>query len=264
MSFRMCTLASGSEGNACFVECEDTRILIDAGVSYRQLCLSLESLGTEPGALQAVLLTHEHGDHILGLPTLLRKHKLPVYTTRGTFEGLFEQKLFEKIPKAGFYLLRGREQFSVGSLRITAWPILHDAREPVSYRLDGKEAHAAVITDLGCAGEELIEQMRGLNLLLLESNHNPEMLETGPYPYPLKLRIQSEKGHLSNEAAAAFLQSIRHPGLQAVLLGHLSRTNNYPLLALETVRRILKEHDPQTLPAIYVAPPKGLSEILTC
>ncbi|MBO4872517.1 MAG: MBL fold metallo-hydrolase [Lachnospiraceae bacterium] len=262
MSFRMCTLASGSEGNACYAECDGVRLLIDAGISYRQLCQFLHELGTDPAALQAVLLTHEHFDHIGGLSVLMRKHNLPIFATAGTFEGLSELKLFENLPKSGFHLIRSGESFEIGPLQITSVPISHDAKEPVAYRLDAPDWHFAVVTDLGVYTDQLIRQMQGLNALLLEANHNPAMLETGPYPYPLKIRIQGERGHLSNEAAAGFLKAVCHPGLKAVLLGHLSRTNNYPLLALETVRRILKEENTSVIPELYIAPPRGLSEIL--
>ena len=263
MSFRLCTLASGSEGNVCFVQVQDTRILIDAGISYKQLCQALQELGTGPETVSAVLLTHEHSDHTAGLPLLMRKNGIPVYTTAGTFAGLAEQKLFEKLPKSGFHLISFREPFTVGPLRITAFPTQHDAKESAAFRIDTEEASLAVVTDLGSYDDDLTEAMQGLNALLLEANHNPQMLAAGPYPYPLKLRIESEAGHLSNEAAAAFLASICHKGLKSVLLGHLSRINNYPPLALETVRRALLEQHCSDIPDLYVAPPRGLSDILT-
>ena len=263
MNFRLCSLASGSEGNVSFAEYGGTRILIDAGLSYRAICRSLEELGAEAESIDALLLTHEHRDHIQGLPLLIRKLGLPVYTTAGTFEGLAEQKLFERIPKAGFHLIRRGESFPIKDLTVTALAITHDAREPAAYRLDGEDAHLAVVTDLGCVSEELIEGLKGLDALILEANHNRRMLETGPYPYPLKLRIDGDAGHLSNEAAAGLLQQICHPGLKAVLLGHLSRTNNYPLLALETVRGIMSRTAGAENLKLYAAPPKGLSEILT-
>ena len=263
MNFRLCTFASGSEGNVSFLEYGETRLLIDAGASYRSVCGCLEALQLGPEDISALLLTHEHRDHTVGLPMLLKKLEVPVYTTAGTFEGLSSQKLFERLPKARFRLIRPGETFAVGELAVTALPVPHDAKEPVAYRMDGPLAHAAVVTDLGCFDEALIDRLQGLNALVLEANHNPRMLETGPYPYPLKLRIDSDRGHLSNESAAALLQAICHPALETVLLGHLSRTNNYPFIALETVRSAMKDFAGAEHLRILAAPPKGLSEIVT-
>ena len=263
MSFRLCTLASGSEGNVSFAEYRNTRVLIDAGLSYRALCGFLSEIGVAPESIDAVLLTHEHRDHTVGLPMLLKKLSLPVYTTPGTFEGLSEQKLFERIPKAAFHLIADRASLVIGDLTIRTIPIQHDARDPVAFRLDGETVHFAVMTDLGNFNEDQTESLKGLDALILEANHNRNMLETGPYPYPLKLRIDSDRGHLSNEAAASLLRKIWHPGLKAVLLSHLSRTNNYPLLAQETVRQMMEETDQVGSMKIYVAPPRGLSDIIT-
>ena len=263
MSFRFCTLASGSEGNVGFMELGSVRLLVDAGLSYKALSALLKELEVEEDSIDALLLTHEHRDHTLGLPVLLKKLDIPVYLTRGTFEGLAAQKLFERVPKARFQLIPSGGSFSVAGVKVTAIPISHDANEPVAYRVDGEEAHLAVVTDLGCFDERLIGQLQGLNALVLEANHNRQMLETGPYPYPLKLRIESDKGHLSNETAASLLDQILHPGLEAVILGHLSRVNNYPLLALKTVQAAIRQTGSAGRIRIAAAPPKGLSELVT-
>ena len=263
MNFRMASLASGSEGNAVFVRCGRTALLIDAGLSYKALCDQLRQLGEDPKNLTALLLTHEHSDHILGLPVILKRTGLPVYTTRGTFEGLSRQKLFERIPKENFHLFSAGQKLRIGDVEITSLPVSHDSLEPVAYRGDTEGIHFAVVTDLGCLTDELTASLKGLNALLLEANHNRQMLETGPYPYPLKMRIDGAGGHLSNEAAAKLLLKICNPGLRQVILGHLSRTNNYPLLALETVRGILSEgpEDARQI-KLSAAPPQGLSELI--
>ena len=264
MSFRMATLASGSEGNAVFAEYGSTRILIDAGISFRQICEQLRLLGVEPESLSALLLTHEHSDHIQGLAAVMRRLRLPVYTSPGTFEALSALKVFERMPKECFHLIRPGEAFPVGELTVTGLRILHDCREPLAFRADADGVHFAVVTDLGSYDDSLADALQGLNVLLLEANHNRQMLETGPYPYPLKIRIDGEKGHLSNEASAQLLSKLVHPGLETVLLGHISRTNNYPLLALETVRSAMNGSGfAPGRPRILTAPPHGLSDIIT-
>ncbi len=263
MRFRLFSLASGSTGNSVFVECGSTRLLIDAGLSYKTLCILLDRLGVGPQDLTALLLTHEHSDHTQGLPVILKKTGLPVYTTEGTFEGLSAQKLFSRLPKENFRLFKAGDSFRIGDVDVRSLPISHDSLEPVAFRGDAAGVHFAVVTDLGCCSEELTASLRGLNALFLEANHNRQMLETGPYPYPLKLRIDGTGGHLSNEAAAELLLKICHPGLHQVILGHLSQTNNYPLLALETVRGILST-GPEAARQVRLsaAPPQGLSECI--
>ena len=262
MSFRFATLASGSRGNCCYIEYNETRLLIDAGISCARIRAGLGALGTDPAALTAILLTHEHRDHTAGLGSFLRKYPLPVYATEGTFAGLSLQPLFEKLPKACFHLFKAGAGLEVGDWRIQTLPLSHDALEPVAYRLDAEGVRMAVVTDLGCFDEKLASALSGLDLLLLEANHDRRMLEMGPYPYPLKLRIDGKKGHLSNEACAALLKELIHPGLKAVILGHLSQINNYPPLAREAVRSALTEAQIDT-EAFFIrtAPAETLSEV---
>ena len=261
MSFRMCSLVSGSEGNAVLVEADSLRILIDCGISYGMLEKSLSLLDTSPGELDALLLTHEHQDHVKGLSMLLKKHNLPVYTSRGSFEGLSEQAFFSRIPKENFHLFRPGESFWLKDIMISPLPVSHDAREPVAFRGDGDTIHFAAVTDLGYYDETLIRQLKGLEYLLLEANHDPSLLEVGPYPYPLKLRIAGDKGHLSNQAAGKLLKEVAGETLKEVLLGHLSKTNNYPPLALRTVENILGDSG-GSMPALWLAPARELSHIM--
>lgn len=261
MKARLCTLASGSEGNAVYISLGEKHFLVDAGLSCRQFEEVFAGLGLTPGQLDALFLTHEHIDHVKGLPALLRKYPLPVYTSYGSFEGLAEQSFFPRLPKECFHLSRKGDVIAVGDVRISPIPISHDAREAVAFRFDTEAHHLAVLTDLGC-DEGIPDAFHGLDALVLEANHDRRMLEAGPYPYPLKLRIDGDKGHLSNEAAGRLLLKLMHPGLKAVLLGHLSRTNNYPLLALETVQQLLQEGWNGSMPHLQVAPARGLSEVV--
>ncbi len=262
MSFRFATLASGSRGNCCYIELDGTRLLIDTGISCARICAGLEKLGTDPAALSAVLLTHEHRDHTAGLAGFLRKYPLPVYTSAGTFEGLYGQPLFEKLPKQCFHLFSAGTAFELGVWKVQTMALSHDAVEPVAYRLDSDKVSLAVVTDLGCFDEALADSLSGLDLILLEANHDRRMLEMGPYPYMLKLRIDGARGHLSNEACAELLKKLIHPGLRGVILGHLSQTNNYPPLALETVRSSLQEEKPGPEHFfLKTAPAETLSEI---
>lgn len=261
MKLRLCTLASGSEANCSFVEIGGKKLLVDAGLSFKGLVKALEDRQIGPSELDALLLTHEHTDHVKGLPLLLKKLELPVYCTRGTFEGLFKQALFERIPKEPFRMIRGGESFTMGDVSVTPLPLSHDGAEPVAYRLDSREAHCALVTDLGCPGD-LAAALQGLDVLLLEANHDRRMLESGPYPYSLKLRIDGDKGHLSNLDAARLLADLTHPGLQAVLLGHMSRTNNYPPLALETVKAFLDSQAVAAVPRLMAAPAREPSEMI--
>lgn len=261
MKARLCTLASGSEGNSVYLSLGSKHFLVDAGLSFRQLEEALARLGLAPEQLDALFLTHEHIDHVKGLPALLKRKSLPVYATYGSFDGLAEQGFFPRLPKECFHLFRKEDTIQVGDVRISTIPISHDAREAVAFRFDTEAHHLAVVTDLGC-DEGIPEAFQALDALVLEANHDRRMLEAGPYPYPLKLRIDGDKGHLSNEAAGRLLLKLMHSELKAVLLGHLSRTNNYPLLARETVGQILQESWRGPMPHLKVAPARGLSEVI--
>lgn len=267
MSLRLASLASGSSGNAVYLEGEGTRILVDCGISYKSLCLELEKLGTVPSELDAVLITHEHHDHVSGLRVLMKKcPDLPVYASRGSFEGLSRMSLFPSLPKGSFRLFRAGDALRIGSFSLESIPVSHDAEEPVCFTGNCGERGFALVTDLGLWDDALAERMRRAELLYLEFNHERTMLETGIYPYPLKLRIAGAKGHLSNEAAGQLLAAMYHPGLKAVLLAHLSQENNMPLLAKQAARLALMTAglDSDNKLIIDTAPPRGLSRILEC
>ena len=261
---KLISLASGSSGNAYLVEQNGKLLLIDIGLSYRKLTEELHSLGHGPEEICAVLLTHEHNDHVAGLPTFTKHHPaVPVIASYGAFNGLSSDKIFPRLNLGAFELLRPYERFNVADIDFLPVSTSHDTAESLAYRGDTESGSFALITDLGCWSEELAGQMEGLSALCLEANHDLHMLEMGPYPYPLKLRIESNKGHLSNEDAAALLLRLWHPGLKEVLLTHLSKENNLPELALQTMTSELQIHgiDPQSL-NIQTAPRSGLSRTI--
>ncbi|MBP3729418.1 MAG: MBL fold metallo-hydrolase [Lachnospiraceae bacterium] len=263
MKIRICTLASGSEGNALIAEFDDFRLLIDCGISKKALWDSLGALAVDPASLKGLLLTHEHIDHCRGLLPVLKHTDCPVFASRGSFEGLARHGFFERLPKDRFILFKGGDTFPLGPLKVRTIPLSHDSLEPVAFRLDTEEFSFASVTDLGCYDEALIQELRGLQALVLEANHNRRMLEAGPYPYSLKQRIDGTKGHLSNEDCGQLLKALYHPGLEQVLLAHLSKTNNYPPLALETVSEALRGiPEANGRLRLSIAPYQGCSEII--
>ena len=261
---KLVSLASGSSGNAYLIDAGSGLILLDIGLSYRMLTDEMKQLGRSPEEISAVLLTHEHADHVSGLPVFMKHHpSVPVIASNGSYEGLSRDKIFPRLNLGAFHLIRPYERFSAGGIDFLAVPTSHDTAQSLAYRGNTKNGSFAVITDLGCWTEDLAAQMEDLSVLCLEANHDLRMLETGPYPYPLKLRIESGQGHLSNDDAASLLIRLWHPGLREVLLSHLSKENNLPILAVQTMRSELEMHgiDPGTV-HIEAAPRKGLSRTI--
>jgi len=258
---KLASLASSSSGNSIYIGTEKRNILVDAGISYKKICEGLEGLSLLPSDLDAILITHEHSDHIGGLGVFLRKNPLPVYLTEGTYNYIVEHKSLGSVPEDCFQIIKSDSSFMLGDIEVNAYSIFHDAAEPVSYRFNNAGASAAIITDLGKYDDALINKFMGLNALVLETNHDVRMLEMGPYTYSLKRRILGDKGHLSNELAARLLLNINSEQLRFVLLGHISPQNNFPELALEAIKSELilsKAHKPW----IGIAPRFGLSEII--
>ena len=233
---RMCSIASGSSGNCIYVGNEDTHILVDTGISKKRIVKGLESLSLKGEDITAILITHEHSDHIQGLGVFNRKFKVPVYTTAGTISAIEKIDSLGRLPEGLLNIIKIDEPFQVGSIKIDPFAISHDATEPVGYRLESGGKALAVATDLGHYDEYIVSKLQNLDALLIEANHDIHMVELGPYPYPLKQRILSSKGHLSNESSGRLLCDILHNGLKNVILGHLSQDNNYAKLAYETVK----------------------------
>ena len=223
-------LASGSKGNATYISNGDTSILIDAGLSGVELQRRLVSRDLVPEQLDAIIVTHEHSDHTQGVGVLSRRYKLPVYINQKTHQAsprlgnLYETKSFE----CG-------KTFHISNLSIHPFSISHDAEDPVGFTIGRNGTTIAIATDLGIATSMVKEHLKHCALLILEANHDPQMLETGPYPWPLKQRIQSRVGHLSNSDSKKLLQELQHADLQHVILAHLSEINNTPKKAFDEV-----------------------------
>jgi len=228
----VCVLASGSRGNAVYVSDGTTAILIDAGLSGIEIERRLQYRGLSAGALSAIVVTHEHTDHVSGVGVLSRRHRLPVYLSAPTQRAAASAtgKLFESMP------FESGRPFTIQSLTLHPFSLSHDAEDPVGLVLFGNGKKIGIATDMGIATALVMEHLRECHLLILEANHDPRMLENGPYPWPLKQRIQSRNGHLSNEQSRNLLREIRHRQLEHVVLAHLSETNNTPETALRTIR----------------------------
>lgn len=233
---RFCSIASGSSGNCVYVDGQDTRILIDIGISAKKVRDALSVLDVDPASLSGILITHEHSDHISGLGAFLRKFSIPVYATRGTVRGIKNYKPLGPVPEGIFREISPDLDFILGDLTIHPFLISHDANEPSAYRVTCGGKSVAVATDMGIYDDYIVENLKKLDAVLIEANHDELMLKEGPYPVNLKNRVSGETGHLSNELTGRLLCDIIHPGLRFVMLGHLSKENNYPDLAKETVK----------------------------
>lgn len=233
---RLLSIASGSSGNCIYIGNDHTHILIDAGISKKRIEAGLNSIGLTIQDLSAILVTHEHNDHTRGIGILMRGCYAPLYTTSETASYILSDKTQGKLDYERCHAIEPNHPFLVGDILVDAMRISHDAANPVAYRFFDKDKKAAVATDLGYVTEENEEKLSSMNLLLLEANHDVQMLQVGRYPYYLKRRILGKEGHLSNEAAGRLLSRIVHDDLKKIYLGHLSKENNIPELAYEAVR----------------------------
>ncbi|HIC96578.1 TPA: MBL fold metallo-hydrolase [Candidatus Bipolaricaulota bacterium] len=233
----ICVLGSGSGGNATLIkEGRGRAILIDAGLSYLQVGRELKALGIEPQEIEAILITHEHADHCCEVGLLARRLGCPIYGTERTLRGL--GWLLGGLEELRPFALG--EELEIGGLRIESFPVFHDALEPCGYLISSGEGTVGLATDLGVVTRTVMENLARCDVVILEANHDLEMLRNGPYPWELKQRIRSEVGHLSNEACGEALTELARRGrLRTAFLAHLSRTNNRPELALETVQSYL-------------------------
>ena len=229
--FEVITLASGSEGNATLVRKESAAFLVDAGLSARQLEARLLAMGSSTEELSGILLTHEHGDHTSALKVLLTRHEhLPLFCNPLTARALRESGLIHEDWK----LFETGSEFSLGSFAIRAFSVPHDAADPVGFRISSNGSCFGVLTDLGYATRLVFEMLRGIRVLLIETNHDEELLQKDSRrPWSVKQRILSRHGHLSNSAAARVLSELEAP-LERIILGHLSRDCNSPQLALDS------------------------------
>jgi len=240
-----CPLFSGSSGNALFCQYGDTRLLIDAGKPGRQIEEALGSIGVAPETLDGVLITHEHSDHIQGAGVISRKYGLPLYATSGTWAAM-ESKIGKIAPELRQEIQAGRD-FYLGDIGVAPFAIPHDAADPVGFRLYGGSLSVSTATDLGHFSRFVFDRIAGSDLILLESNHDPDLLRANPhYSAQLKARILGDHGHLSNQSCAEALLSLIAAGTGTVLLGHLSGENNTPELARTVSTELLEREGIRT------------------
>ena len=230
MTLEVLILASGSSGNSVLVTSGETSLLVDAGVSALQIRKRLEAFDRSPDEIDAILLTHEHSDHVRGLDVFLRRHReAPVWTTHGTWS-----KIDVHSNGGGEFISGTTVRF--GNLEVTPVATSHDAAEPLAYVFDDGKRSAAVCTDTGIVTPLLEQRLQGCELLLLETNHDKDMLRHGPYPWSLKQRIDSRTGHLSNHQSCEAVERISSKVLKAVVGMHLSAENNCPILVCDNLR----------------------------
>jgi phosphoribosyl 1,2-cyclic phosphodiesterase len=224
---RFASLGSGSKGNATLVEAGGTRVLVDCGFSCAETVKRLARFGLEADALDAILVTHEHSDHISGVARLSRRYGLPVWMTAGT----------EAVHKGGelasWHCINSHQPFTVGDLQVQPFPVPHDAREPCQFVFSDGRRRLGLLTDVGSITPHMIAALDGLDALVLECNHDPSMLAAGPYPPGLKQRVGGPYGHLSNQQAAELLEKINTSSLQHLVAAHISEQNNLPQLAFD-------------------------------
>lgn len=239
---RFASIASGSSGNSIYFGSDNTHILIDTGISNKRIEEGLKNLGLKVSDLSGVLITHEHSDHIQGLRILTKKYQIPIYATKGTLDYIKAKKIIEGNEDL-CNVISADTKITIDDIDASVFKISHDASEPVGFRLSTAGKSVAVATDMGVYDEYIVDKLQDLDAILLEANHDIRMLEAGPYPYHLKRRILGSKGHLCNEIAGKLLARILNDNIKHVLLGHLSKENNYPSLAYETVKVEIDEAD---------------------
>lgn len=232
----LCAIASGSSGNCICVGSDNTHLLIDAGVSGKRIETGLNEIDLKTSEMQGILVTHEHIDHIAGLGVLARRYGIPIFATEKTVNAILNTKSVGKMDADLFQVIRPGKRFSIGELTINPISISHDAADPVAYKVINGDKTVAVVTDLGNYNQAIVDELQGLDALLLEANHDVKMLQMGIYPYALKQRILGDRGHLSNERSGQLLSELLHDNFGTVVLGHLSKENNYEELAYEAVR----------------------------
>ena len=241
MNLSFCSFASGSSGNCYLIKSRESAILIDAGISTKKIHAALEELGTERSEISGVFVTHEHSDHVKGLKVLTKQNPLwNVYASEETCLCLRETVHNSEQIRS----LDTDHITQVGDMRIRAIDISHDAAHPVCYTVTSGNSKITVLTDTGYVPERVRPELESSDLIVIEANHEVNMLKAGPDPYRLKLRILGDSGHLSNETAGEILSDVmsRDDRYRTILLAHLSRENNFPQLALQTVTNILEEH----------------------
>ncbi len=235
---RFSVLGSGSGGNSVYIESGRTSILIDAGFSGKEIEKRLNSVGKSSDQLRAICLTHEHRDHVSGVGVLARRHKLAVWANAGTIRG--SERITKKIPDIREF--QTSDIVQLGDLEVRSFPIMHDTSDPVGYVVSDGNYTLGICTDTGHVSHLMTKRLSACDGLVLEFNHDPDLLRLGPYPLRLQQRVRSRHGHLANEDSAKFLSQLCHADLKHVILAHLSETNNTPDHALQSTQVVQKTH----------------------
>lgn len=235
---KFCSIYSGSSGNCLYVASDTTKILIDSGLTGKKIQEGLKEIDINPEEIDAMVITHEHDDHIKSAGILSRRFNIPIYANTKTWEAM--SKSIGKVNDENIRVFEGYEPFEIGDILVKPFPIPHDAASPCGYSFMHGGKKVSVATDIGYVTEEIKANIMNSDLILLEANHDVEMLKVGPYPYHLKRRVLSNEGHLSNEDAGKAIVEIINGRTSKIILGHLSNTNNYPELALRTVISVLQ------------------------
>lgn len=240
---RFTSIASGSSGNVSYIGTEETHILVDAGVTMKAINEGLGTLSLSLKDISAIFITHEHIDHIRALGTISRKYGIPVYGTLETLREVLLTKSLGAVDRGLLHPILPDQSLQMGDLQVLPFSIDHDAANPCAYRIEDGKHRVAVATDLGHFDNYICEHLSHLDAMLVEANHDLRMLETGPYPMALKRRILSDHGHLSNDNAGKMLNQVLHDRIRHIFLGHLSKENNLPALALRTVQNEIDAAD---------------------
>ena len=226
-----CSLYSGSSGNSLFLESQNTRLLVDAGVSCKKIETALNDINIDPSTLDGILVTHEHTDHVQGLGTLSKKYDLPVFVNQKTLDAMPKQK--DKISDSNIKTFNISENFEIGDLKIYPFLIPHDAANPCGFNVYKDNKKISIATDIGHMTSDILKNLE--ESLFVESNYDPEVLRCSAYPFSLKSRIAGPIGHLPNEMAGKTISHLLKSGLKSAMLGHLSKESNFPELAYQTV-----------------------------
>lgn len=235
---KICSLASGSKGNCLYLETGETRLLVDAGLSLRELTARLLTVGVAPETINAVLVTHEHLDHIRSAGSFARRYQVPVLVSYAT-----RQAAASYLKKAPLLEFETGYAFAFRDCMVDPFPVTHDCCDPVGFLVESVEGRFGSATDLGVVTRLVRDKLRGCRALNLEANHDPEMLQNGPYPWHLKQRIKSRHGHLSNQESLELLHDLAHADLQALVMAHLSEVNNHPDKVAATTSSFLNDQN---------------------
>lgn len=232
---KLCSIASGSSGNCIFIGSDNTNLLVDVGISAKRIENGLDSIDIKPDNLQGILITHEHSDHVQGLGVMARRYHIPIYATYETVMAIRQIKSLGDISGELFNYVEPDKSFLINDITVEPFSTSHDASNPVCYTMEVDGGKVGIATDLGKYDDYIISKLKSSDLLMVEANHDTNMLLVGKYPYYLKQRILGDRGHLSNDTSADLISKLIEKKKQHIILAHLSKENNYEELAYETV-----------------------------